>query len=237
MASGRSAVQMTEEEIEEFLADNMKVQVATIGPDGAPHLTTLFYVLEDGQDRVLDLRRLAEDRQPAPRPADHLPGRGRRGLLRAARREHPAARPPGRGLRRHPALGAQGRQADGRRRRPRRLRRRRSSSSRPPSGSASWSSRRRSPAGTTARCRALPGQATGTVEQGGRRNDDRKIKVDFDLCESNAHVRGAGARALPDRRRRLPADPRRDRHRREPGRRSSRRSPPARSRRISLVEE
>ena len=27
----------------------MKVQVATIGPDGAPHLTTLFYVLDEGR--------------------------------------------------------------------------------------------------------------------------------------------------------------------------------------------
>ena len=39
---------MTEGEIEDFLTANMKVQIATIGPDGAPHLTTLFYVVEDG---------------------------------------------------------------------------------------------------------------------------------------------------------------------------------------------
>ena len=47
--SSRDAVKMTEEELEEFLAANMKVQVATIGPDGQPHLTTLFYVMVDGQ--------------------------------------------------------------------------------------------------------------------------------------------------------------------------------------------
>ncbi len=44
----------------------MKVQVATIGPDGTPHLTTLFYVVEDGRiafwtygasQKVVNLRR------------------------------------------------------------------------------------------------------------------------------------------------------------------------------------
>lgn len=49
MASGRDAVRMSEEELHGFLDANMKVQVATIGPDGAPHLTTLFYVLDEGR--------------------------------------------------------------------------------------------------------------------------------------------------------------------------------------------
>jgi PPOX class probable F420-dependent enzyme len=49
VASGRAAVRLTDEEFEEFLASNMKVQVATNGPDGHPHLTTLFYVMVDGQ--------------------------------------------------------------------------------------------------------------------------------------------------------------------------------------------
>lgn len=49
MAAGRDAVKLTEEELEDFLASNMKVQVATNGPDGHPHLTTLFYVMVDGQ--------------------------------------------------------------------------------------------------------------------------------------------------------------------------------------------
>jgi PPOX class probable F420-dependent enzyme len=66
MASGRDAVTMTEEELAEFLDSNMKVQVATIGPDGRPHLTTLFYVMVDGQlffwtygksQKILNLRR------------------------------------------------------------------------------------------------------------------------------------------------------------------------------------
>jgi PPOX class probable F420-dependent enzyme len=49
MSSGRSAVRMTDDEIAEFIASTDKVQVATIGPDGAPHLSTLFYVVQDGK--------------------------------------------------------------------------------------------------------------------------------------------------------------------------------------------
>jgi len=46
---GRSAVRMSDAEAEAFLAAARKVQVATINPDGSPHLTTLFYVVRDGQ--------------------------------------------------------------------------------------------------------------------------------------------------------------------------------------------
>jgi PPOX class probable F420-dependent enzyme len=48
MAAGRDAVRLSEQELAHFLAAQLKVQVATVGPDGAPHLTTLFYVLDDG---------------------------------------------------------------------------------------------------------------------------------------------------------------------------------------------
>jgi PPOX class probable F420-dependent enzyme len=47
--SSRDAVKMTDEELTEFFDANLKVQVATVGPDGQPHLTTLFYVMVDGQ--------------------------------------------------------------------------------------------------------------------------------------------------------------------------------------------
>ena len=47
--SGRDAVRMTDQEVAAFLADNVKVQVASIGKDGAPHLSTLFYVVLDGR--------------------------------------------------------------------------------------------------------------------------------------------------------------------------------------------
>jgi len=49
VSSGRDAVRLTDEELEEFLTANMKVQVATNGPDGRPHLATLFYVMVDGR--------------------------------------------------------------------------------------------------------------------------------------------------------------------------------------------
>ena len=49
MARSRDAVRLTDEELSQFLAAQMKVQVATVGPDGAPHLTTLFYALDAGR--------------------------------------------------------------------------------------------------------------------------------------------------------------------------------------------
>ena len=49
MAKARDAVRLTDEEVAAFLEDAMKVQVATIGPHGEPHLTTLFYVLDEGR--------------------------------------------------------------------------------------------------------------------------------------------------------------------------------------------
>ena len=45
---GRERVRMSPSEIDTFLEDSMKVQVATVSPDGAPHLSTLFYVMQDG---------------------------------------------------------------------------------------------------------------------------------------------------------------------------------------------
>jgi PPOX class probable F420-dependent enzyme len=46
--SGRDEVRMNDQEVLDLLAENIKVQVASIGPDGAPHLTTLFYIVRDG---------------------------------------------------------------------------------------------------------------------------------------------------------------------------------------------
>lgn len=47
--SGRAAVRLDEAETAAFLDSNIKVQIATIGADGAPHLTTLFYVYDEGR--------------------------------------------------------------------------------------------------------------------------------------------------------------------------------------------
>jgi PPOX class probable F420-dependent enzyme len=49
VAKARDAVRMTDEEVAAFLEGALKVQVATIGPHGEPHLTTLFYVLDEGR--------------------------------------------------------------------------------------------------------------------------------------------------------------------------------------------
>ena len=46
-AEGRRAVAMSDDEVRDFLGANMKVQVASIGRYGMPHLTTLFYVVLD----------------------------------------------------------------------------------------------------------------------------------------------------------------------------------------------
>lgn len=49
MSSGRDQVKLTDAEVEQLLAENLKVQVAANGRDGFPHLTTLFYVVLDGK--------------------------------------------------------------------------------------------------------------------------------------------------------------------------------------------
>lgn len=49
MSSGRDQVKLTDDEVEQLLKENMKVQVAANGRDGFPHLTTLFYIVRDGK--------------------------------------------------------------------------------------------------------------------------------------------------------------------------------------------
>ena len=49
MSNERSTVALTEDEVTSLLKEEMKVQVATIGADGVPHLTTLFYAVIDGK--------------------------------------------------------------------------------------------------------------------------------------------------------------------------------------------
>ena len=47
--SSRDTVKMGDDEVLALLEENLKVQVATTSPDGVPHLTTLFYVVQDGR--------------------------------------------------------------------------------------------------------------------------------------------------------------------------------------------
>lgn len=50
--SRRDQIRMTDDEVREFLDGERTVHLATIGPDGAPHLTTLWYGLVDGKIAV-----------------------------------------------------------------------------------------------------------------------------------------------------------------------------------------
>ena len=47
--SSRDVVRMSQQEVDDFLKAGLKVQVATVNPDGSPHLATLFYVVRDGK--------------------------------------------------------------------------------------------------------------------------------------------------------------------------------------------
>ncbi len=49
MAGNRDAVKMSDDEVQELLGENLKVQVASNGHDGVPHLATLFYIVRDGR--------------------------------------------------------------------------------------------------------------------------------------------------------------------------------------------
>ncbi|AIY17332.1 pyridoxamine 5'-phosphate oxidase family protein [Pimelobacter simplex] len=49
MSAGRDKVKLSEEEVQGLLHENIKVQVAANGKDGFPHLTTLFYDVQDGK--------------------------------------------------------------------------------------------------------------------------------------------------------------------------------------------
>jgi PPOX class probable F420-dependent enzyme len=49
VAKQRDRVRMTDAEVADMLAANRKVQLATISPDGYPHLVTMYYTLVDGK--------------------------------------------------------------------------------------------------------------------------------------------------------------------------------------------
>ena len=49
MAGQRERIRMTDAEVEEFLASERTVQLASIGPDGAPHLVPMWFAVIDGR--------------------------------------------------------------------------------------------------------------------------------------------------------------------------------------------
>ena len=66
MAKARDAIQMNDAEIAALLAECKSLQVATLGPAGEPHLTTLWFTVHEGRlifetygksQKVVNLRR------------------------------------------------------------------------------------------------------------------------------------------------------------------------------------
>jgi PPOX class probable F420-dependent enzyme len=66
MAKRRDAIRLTDEELWPFIDSRRSLQVATLGRDGAPHLTTLWFAIVDGKiafetysksQKILNLRR------------------------------------------------------------------------------------------------------------------------------------------------------------------------------------
>jgi PPOX class probable F420-dependent enzyme len=51
MPSRRSQIEMTPDEVREFLAEQMVMQCATVGPRGLPHMVPLWFVASDGELR------------------------------------------------------------------------------------------------------------------------------------------------------------------------------------------
>jgi len=49
VAKRRDQIKMTPEDVESFLADERVISVCTIGQDGWPHVTALWYVLRDSE--------------------------------------------------------------------------------------------------------------------------------------------------------------------------------------------
>jgi PPOX class probable F420-dependent enzyme len=47
--SERAAIRLTGDETHAVIAECTKLQLATINPDGTPHLVTMFYALDEGQ--------------------------------------------------------------------------------------------------------------------------------------------------------------------------------------------
>src|SRR4026207_416741 len=66
MPKKRGQIAMSEDELWKFIEERKSLQVATIGADGTPHLTTLWFAIVDGEvgfetftktQKVVNLRR------------------------------------------------------------------------------------------------------------------------------------------------------------------------------------
>ena len=82
----RAQIVMTDDEIAEFIEHSRTATMATVGPNGTPHLVAMWYAVIDGQIWFETKAPVAEGGQPAARPAHHRVDRGRLHLRHAARR-------------------------------------------------------------------------------------------------------------------------------------------------------
>ena len=66
MAKQRDKIRMNPEEVDAFLRETRSLNVATLGKDGSPHMTTLWFAVDDGKvlfetygssQKVVNLRR------------------------------------------------------------------------------------------------------------------------------------------------------------------------------------
>jgi PPOX class probable F420-dependent enzyme len=57
VGSKRSQIKLGEDEIERFLADQRVVNVSTLGKDGWPHVTALWYVMRDAEPWIYTYRK------------------------------------------------------------------------------------------------------------------------------------------------------------------------------------
>jgi PPOX class probable F420-dependent enzyme len=66
LVSRRDQIKMTDDEMQAFLEAGRDLQVASINPDGTPHLVTMWYVVDDGNvafwtygksQKIVNLRR------------------------------------------------------------------------------------------------------------------------------------------------------------------------------------
>ena len=90
------AIAMTDDERDAFLASERTCRVATVGRDGAPHVTPLWFVWDGTLVADVDRAEPAVRRCPA-RPKDQRGRRCRHGLHGASRRRDSRRRPRRRG--------------------------------------------------------------------------------------------------------------------------------------------
>jgi PPOX class probable F420-dependent enzyme len=57
VASRRDQIMLTADELERFLAEQRVISVCTLGRDGWPHVTALWYVMRDGEPWIYTYRK------------------------------------------------------------------------------------------------------------------------------------------------------------------------------------